>query len=231
MAVGLLSWADEHTETQRHRVRLANLKADARSGRLADVDRPERARRRTQGSQNVEAYTLASARRETLSSSGEATIRVGYGDGAFSFYDRVVLHDFREGEPWVASLANAQKLDGLSGSADGIITVLTCCEGGYAPIRLRRLPIRPPVRIRGWDGITEHDLDLPTGDLVFQPNGDGAAALVMHMPSGRYRVRVSERSGTEGSINRNAHYELALWPRAAAEPSVVLKPALTAPRD
>jgi hypothetical protein len=222
LAVASLSWGNARPQADPARARLARLEAEARSGRLQAAADREAARRQAHGPQSLEADALSGTPRRVLPRSGRDQITVGYGDGAFYFYDRAVLRDFRDGRPWTQSLIRAQALAGLSGSALGVITVLTCCELGEAPIRIRRLSHRPPVRLRGWDSVAEHDLDLPTGDLVFQPNGDGHADLVVRMPADRYRVRVSERLGVDGAVRRGERYELDLWPRGAAGGSVVL---------
>ena len=199
------------------------IERQARSGELQDAVERERVARVVRGRQDVEDYALAPAPRRSLPAGGSLTVRVGYGDGAFYLYDRSVLRDFRDGQAWEASMEAARDGGGLSGVSGGVATVLTCCEGGEAPLRIERHAVPPAPHVGAFDGVAEHDLDLPDGDLVVQPNGDGAAELVIAVGPGRYRIRISERLGKEMVSRTDERFQLDLWPRAGAVPAPVLK--------
>lgn len=176
--------------------------------------------------QDVSSTVLANARRRELPSSGRVTVRGGYLDGAFYLYDRSALVDYRQGRPWMDALQKAMRSGGRSGESDGVVAVTTCCgDGERVPLTVRRLPGPPRPATRGFDAAAEHDLDLPTGDLVYEENGGGGADFVLHVGPGEYRARISQRFGTGEPGDKLERYALDLWPRTLTGPSEVLRSA------
>jgi hypothetical protein len=115
---------------------------------------------------------------------------------------------------------------GRSGLSDGVLAVSTCCgdrEG--VPMTVRRVAARPRRAAHGFDAVAEHDLDLPTGDLVYEESAGGGAAFVLHLAPGRYRARIAQRFGTGADHDTRERFALTLWPSTGIAPSEVLKAA------
>jgi hypothetical protein len=162
---------------------------------------------------DVTAHVLEHADRYRLSAGGRLTTQVQYGDGAWYLYDRRRLAAFDDGDAWVRAIEDLGRRRGLVGVAGGIVAVAGWCADGTAPLRWQ-LHERRTAR-RGYSAHAEFDLELPTGEAVLQPNGDGAAQAVVGVAVGRYRVRLS----MDGSTNcSNTRYAIDLWPRTRATP-------------
>jgi hypothetical protein len=164
------------------------------------------------------SYVLRHARRYDLTPSRRLTVPISYSDGAWYLYDKRRLEVFRAGEPWLLAIADLDKRRGAVGLSGGVAAVGWCGEGEAEPSRWR-LRARPAGRVDpGYDTASEFDLDFPSGQAVIQPNGDGAAEAVVHLPAGRYRVRLSlDRTG---NCNR-LRYAVELWPRRRAVPPAI----------
>ncbi|MFK0154279.1 hypothetical protein ACIQVK_19665 [Streptomyces sp. NPDC090493] len=130
--------------------------------------------------------------------------------------------------------ADTPSRDGLLFGEVGWLAVVCCSDFVPVPCRVEVLRRMPPAVDRGWDMVTEHDLDLRHGVLTVMGSQGHHPHLTLSSTPGAHRVRVHVRNREQGlqiadadptvdisPVNPEEHL-LQLWPAAHARPAETL---------
>lgn len=138
---------------------------------------------------------------------GRASFQIQYADGFFDVGD--VRHWESTADPDPVELTSDRH--SVAGGNRGQVMVGGCCEGGDARVEVvlrDRAPSALPPR--GFREVSDMDLDLTSGDLLFTADY-GTQRVVMLRP-GYYRMRVAGVGAREFEQARE-RFRIELWPR------------------
>jgi hypothetical protein len=190
--------------------------SDAEIQALADAQ-AQTSRKRGWMSEDVSAAPTT----VTLRAPGERNLRVGYSDGWIGLSD---VHHWGSADDVQDAISALDERRSVVAGGPGEAIVGGCCEGSEARVTValrREAPTAGAGSTSRWPWVGEVDLDLTTGTLVFTSTGGTAA--VVHVPEGRYRLRLSSAGAVEGEQDKDA-YRVELWPRTANTALRVLRP-------
>jgi len=200
---------------------IAHLASSYESGRTPQLSKAEiavlKARQPVPADRWVTEQTYDGTQVHRLPAPGAVSVVVGYSDAFFTVSDmRHLLGD-------EDAVTVAYRHRSIAAGRASQVTVLACCEGNDAPVRLV-LRAAAPARVDSeWAEVSDLDLDLPDGRLAF--GTEGGVGEIVDVPPGRYRMRVAGTGAMGDAEDRRERFRIELWPRRANAPLAVRRAA------
>ena len=139
-----------------------------------------------------------------------------------------VSPDDIDNSPVRRALRDAQTSGLQVGTAGGVIGLRSPVKShNRAAMRIEVWP-GEPFGIEDFDHVVDVDLDLPTGELNFEPSEVDLVTAHATVPAGRYRARIAgggfATATADGAVEGGADsYRIQLWPRTGDSAPALVK--------